>query len=156
MSKGIFQMSVWVCKQDGCGWEGTDPEDDEDYLRCPECGSIVKVSENSPRPAKFVSIAIYEVVRAYAGPEEGGRYYDQKYISYDHVEKLRVFTDLEEASAYYDELQNGLEFGSGWGLPTNPDPKRRLRTSDDWNYQVCSFNEKLPPKRSPNGPPPYR
>ena len=43
-------------------------------LYCGDCGEEVKWDHD--REASFVSVAVYEVDRAYGGPEEGGWYYD--------------------------------------------------------------------------------
>ena len=100
------------------------PRDPVEGAYCGDCGAEVKWDHD--REASFVSIAIYEVGRAYGGPEEGGWYYDvgtrddaslrcypvsewpqaQLYLEQAHREADRLGSRYSrlQASLYVDEV----------------------------------------------------
>jgi hypothetical protein len=58
-------------------------------------------------PPKAISVAIYEIDRAYGGPEEGGWYFDAGVPSTEYAVHTRFFpeTDTEAIDAYVEELR---------------------------------------------------
>ena len=73
--KPIPTIPVYICPKCEClapyrQW----PNDPVEGAYCTHCNTQVKWDHD--REASFVSVAIYEVSRAYGGPEEGGWYYD--------------------------------------------------------------------------------
>jgi len=93
---------------DECGWRGTNPDGDDPSgeLYCPDCGGVVQAGDD--RNATWVSIARYDISRAYGGPEEGGWYYDEGTRLDDTLRCFDVYDSvgLLEASLYYERLLN--------------------------------------------------
>jgi len=74
---------------------------------------------------KPVYVSVYEVSRAYGGPEEGGWWYDDY-----SLESSKKFYDRSEAEAFANTLENGIEqsganeedISSARGMDQYPDP----------------------------------
>lgn len=115
-------------------------DDYEEKYTCPHCNNF-HVEVQSERPARWFSVAIYEVHRAYGGPEEGGWYYD---VGNRINETVRTFQNSPEgryeAERYLESL-HALQFP---------------RSLERWFLQPHTsrvFSEQLPdghfPKRRP-------
>lgn len=76
---------------------------EEEYC-CPFCGNR-HVTVSRERPAEWFSVAIYEVSRAYGGPEEGGWYFDSGQRIDETVRTYRNAPEgREEAQRYIKSL----------------------------------------------------
>lgn len=113
----------------------------ENTYHCGECGDEVNLVRE--RPAKWFSVVIYEVDRAYGGPEEGGWYYD---CGSRINETVRTFPNtpegIYEANRYLDSL-HALRF-----------PTRRGRW-DEPRYSSRTYSEELPAACFPKHRPVY-
>lgn len=85
-------------------------------------------------PAKWWSVAVYDVEGVYGGPEEGGWWYTAGYLV--QPMKIRVFEDFEEAHKYLEELHEWCQLESS-------------------NYQARGYTEELPLKYFPKVRPRY-
>lgn len=77
-----FKVGLYLCPHEKCRKEGYtgmpirrfEWDAYEGMRVCPVCG--VPPERVGERPCVYTSVALYEVSRAYGGPEEGGWYYD--------------------------------------------------------------------------------
>lgn len=71
-----YTIIYYKCQK--CGYCGSSHTFEEDpvsgYTFCPACGSEETAFDHH-RPAEWVQVGVYELDRAYGGPEEGGWYY---------------------------------------------------------------------------------
>lgn len=98
------EIAIHECS--GCGETGSADqfEDDQISLLCSFCGCDVPQKPVLYISATWWSVAIYVKRREYGGPEEGGWYYNKKFLS--NHEKVRCFADYDEAMKYRDELMS--------------------------------------------------
>jgi predicted RNA-binding Zn-ribbon protein involved in translation (DUF1610 family) len=79
-------------------------DDYEGQYVCPFCGNR-HVTVSHERPAEWFGVAIYEISRAYGGPEEGGWYFDAGQRIDETVRTYRNTPEgREEAKKYLDSL----------------------------------------------------
>ena len=75
----------------------------EDFYYCGDCSANVELERE--RPADWFSVAVYELNRAYGGPEEGGWYYDTGTRVDETVRTFRNTSEgREDAEKYLDSL----------------------------------------------------
>lgn len=140
MTADRYTVSLYRCT--ACDHEDRAAEahnfDDDPYngLCCPECGNGVTWVRD--RPARYVSVAVYEVDRAYGGPEEGGWYYDAGTVL---RETIRCFEagDLPQLDAHREVLSR--RYPDGGGI--------------DGRLYVRTMVEQVPPEHFPSRRPVY-
>ena len=121
-----FTKDMYSCNT--CGrkspWAALDQE-----CNCPACGC--ETSYIDTLPAEWASVAVYQVDRAYGGPEEGGWYYDCGTLV---PETVRAYEqdDFPQASEYVEMLQRRWPANEGYrvryqieGLPEASFPRER-------------------------------
>ena len=140
----IDTVKTYACKVCECGVEISECEYDayEGESLCPHCDNP-SIEVIYQRPARWFSVAIYSMDRAYGGPEEGGWYYD---VGHRVDETVRIFYNtaegIYEAKRYVESL-HALQF-----------PTRATR----YGYQCYSsrvYSEELPAAGFPNRRPVY-
>lgn len=130
-------VTIYVCDSCGqtCDSASVRADGYGDHV-CPDCGCSVK--SRGERDAEYWSVAVYEVDRAYGGPEEGGWCYDCGIL--ESREKIRVFVDYDEARAYADAL---------WAEVPEEDKRGESRVA------VCGWTDRLPEHHWPQTRPRY-
>lgn len=121
-----------------CGHITEKPNDDGYGMYCPveDCGCDVRY--HGERPARWISVAMYETGRCYGGPEEGGWYYTAGDICPETVRCYEI-GDLPQANLYESQL---------WG-------SARAMSEGDQRYEVRTYCEKIPPMGFPSVRPRY-
>ena len=127
-----YQVYYAICEECGCKIV----EDEDDYNWCPQCETDKVGVEEIARPPLWVSVAMYEVGRAYGGPEEGGWWYDVGNLI---PETVRCFeaADAPLADQYRELLL------------------MRWPSTRDQKYSVSVTLERLPPAGFPASRPRY-
>lgn len=70
-------LPVYACPSLACLHVTVDPvKDGYGDSSCPVCNTLLRETSVTRDPL-YVTVAVYEMTRAYGGPEEGGWYYDQ-------------------------------------------------------------------------------
>lgn len=112
------------------------PKDPMETAYCSDCGAAVKWDHD--REANFVSVAIYEVGRAYGGPEEGGWYYD---VGMRDPASLRCYPVAEwpQAQLYLKQAQREAD----------------QRGSRDFRLQASLYVDEVAPEMFPKNRPYY-
>lgn len=109
-------------------------ENDGGYSVCPHCGTDEPGYEHD-RPARWWSVGLYEIGRAYGGPEEGGWWYDVGTLTDPWT--VRGFDTEVAAREYLDHL---------WA--------HRRELCGDYRIEPRGFTESLPvlgfPARRPH------
>lgn len=118
-----------------CGYD-----DYEGQLLCPHCGNA-SIEVDQERPATWFSVAIYEVSRAYGGPEEGGWYYDAGSRINETVRTFRNTPEGHEEAQKYVKSLLALDFVKN----------RYNEIRYDWRV----FSEELPASGFPTRRPVY-
>jgi len=105
----MFVEKIITRRCDKCNKEGRDNrfafDQYEGCYLCPDCGAETEVV--GVREPNWVSIALYEIERAYGGPEEGGWYYDKGRREIATIRNFEVDTPegLAEATTYFDAMR---------------------------------------------------
>lgn len=107
MPENILTVPIYYCSH--CQYRTEHPEkyDGEDF--CPLCGNEIGATEH--RPARWMSVAVYEISRNYGGPEEGGWYYDSGTLYTPLIGQALVTEDIDAGMAHFRALNATLERG---------------------------------------------
>lgn len=134
-----YQISLYHCAECGVQINEKDVfEDEYEGNLCRHCKS--PVTHAGYRPANWVSVALYDVGRAYGGPEEGGWWYD---VGSRIDETIRCFEEGDTPQvALYEELllKRWKSYGGRRG---------------DNRYEVRIYREQLAPAGFPSRKPIY-
>lgn len=108
-----YTVSIYECSTCGAELRGNQFEGDgelEGYT-CPECSAHYNYLTSLfayDRPARYVTVAAYDIYRAHGGHEEGGWYYD---VGTLYPETVRAFEagDFPQIAAFVEMLDRRFQ-----------------------------------------------
>lgn len=130
MTKLDYSIATYRCDNPGCG--DFDAKQAADWCDgepcCPFCGNYEDAKHVGYRPAKWVSIALYETSQVYGGPEEGGWYYTYGDAVRGTVREFEA-GDFPVAELYEEQMwdrakanRNSFQHGyGGWTVRVTPE-----------------------------------